>query len=101
MKVETLRKYALEFLSGDNYITQNELARQSGIPTSTFSKFLSGKFTEINFQQEAKLLSIVKPEMSDVDVVAGKIKQLIVRKYPLSVANEAILRLAENIQKAV
>lgn len=100
MKAETLRRYAQEFLGREKSLSQNELARRASIPTSTFSKFLSGKFAELTVDHEAKLLVIVRPEYSDVDVIAGKIKQVIVRRYPLAIANEAILRLAENIKKA-
>lgn len=101
MKADSLRKYTKDFLASKGAPSQNEIGRRAGIPTSTFSKFLSEKYAELTMEQEANLLAIVRPELSDVDVVAGKIKQLVVRRFPASVANDAILRLAEHIKKAV
>ena len=99
MKTKLLRKHCKDFIQKEVLITQNELARRSGIPASTFSKIMTGKFTDISLDPETKLLLIVKPELSDIDVIAGKIKQIVVRKYPASVAHAVIIRLAENLQK--
>ena len=100
MKAEILRNTVQSFLEKEKSISQNELSRRAGIPTSTFSKFLSGKFSDIDQDQEVRLLSIIKPEMSDIDVIAGRIKQMVVKKYPYAIAKAAIIRLSENIQKA-
>ncbi len=97
--MEALRKLTIAYLEKENSLSQNETARRAGIPTSTFSKFLAEKFAKITCEQESALLAIIKPEYSDVDVIAGRIKQIVLRKYPRLIAESAIIRLAENLQK--
>lgn len=70
MKAETVRIKARRFIEKGE-MSQNDLARKSNIPTTTFSDFMKGR-TELNRLQLKEILRVIDPLAFNPRVVGAK-----------------------------
>ncbi|MFZ4620959.1 MAG: helix-turn-helix domain-containing protein [Bacteroidota bacterium] len=78
MKAETVRNKAKRFIEKGE-MSQNDLARKSNVPTSTFSDFMKGK-NELNNLQLKTVLSVIDPLAFNPRVVGAKHRTMFLAK---------------------
>ena len=95
MKADKLRKLIVKYLNHPQSLSQNEVARRSGLAPSTLAQFVNGKEHKITFEQEYKIIDIVAPRLHDPDILAGKLKSILLRQsLPEHKIRETVLKLA-------
>ena len=71
MKNEQLRNYIKKYLVKPDSLSQNNLARVTSIPPSTFAEFIRGEDRKITGEQKHKIMRAVAPWKVAPKAVAG------------------------------
>jgi transcriptional regulator with XRE-family HTH domain len=76
-----LRRMVKLYLKHPRSVTQNELARRSGMGNSTLSQFLDAKHNGVTSEQVARMLDVIAPWERDPICIAGKFKTQLLKQY--------------------